>query len=473
MALQEVTPVGGQVAAQVADENSAVRSAIDAANRAHRGITVAAADSPAWMKRIADYVCDGTADDVEWQAAIDEAQTYLASGITAVPPVSILPGTYIFTSGITKKTAALIGETLANTGVRVFWNGGNGTGTAITQGVEVGGTAFGEISQINFRNWTGEDGPECWVDLTATHVDAFYQLRHVHFIGGDDQIRVGGWANVHWEHLRFDHWHNAAVSLTPHAALNGGSFVIDKFTADHSSTTNPGKTFLHIDITASPSSVGKVVLSNARIELNQTLRDDKSVVSIETGAVANSRTVQIGLYDLSITAPAAHNLLYRDSANTTASETMHLRNVTFPTDMTIGAGTWPSAFVSPAHSGYVAHLDLQGDLYVMWSTTTHRLRNASDQAIVVTSETKAHPRLMVRGDGYLEWNNGNAASGDVNLYRSAANLLKTDDKFVASSGIGVGNSAAATTPGTVTRKIEVFDASGASLGFIPVYDAIT
>ena len=46
-------------------------------------------------------------------------------------------------------------------------------------------------------------------------------------------------------------------------------------------------------------------------------------------------------------------------------------------------------------------------------------------------------------------------------------------KALAAGGIGVGNSAAATTPGTVTKKIEVFDASGISLGFIAVYDAIT
>ena len=39
--------------------------------------------------------------------------------------------------------------------------------------------------------------------------------------------------------------------------------------------------------------------------------------------------------------------------------------------------------------------------------------------------------------------------------------------------LGVGNSAAATSLGTVTKKIEIFDAAGASLGFIPVYDSIT
>lgn len=66
-----------------------------------------------------------------------------------------------------------------------------------------------------------------------------------------------------------------------------------------------------------------------------------------------------------------------------------------------------------------------------------------------------------------------AADWDTNLYRRAANQLKTDDKLLAALGIGVGNSAAGSTPGTVVKKMEVFDASGSSLGFVPIYDAIT
>jgi len=46
-------------------------------------------------------------------------------------------------------------------------------------------------------------------------------------------------------------------------------------------------------------------------------------------------------------------------------------------------------------------------------------------------------------------------------------------KVLTTAGLGVGNSVAATTPGTVTKSIEVFDAAGVSLGFIAVYDAIT
>lgn len=39
--------------------------------------------------------------------------------------------------------------------------------------------------------------------------------------------------------------------------------------------------------------------------------------------------------------------------------------------------------------------------------------------------------------------------------------------------LGVGNSVAATTPGNVQNKIEIFNELGVSLGFIAVYDAIT
>ncbi|MFW9968620.1 MAG: glycosyl hydrolase family 28-related protein [Candidatus Odinarchaeota archaeon] len=64
-------------------------------------------------------------------------------------------------------------------------------------------------------------------------------------------------------------------------------------------------------------------------------------------------------------------------------------------------------------------------------------------------------------------------SEDTILYRSNANILKTDDKFIAALGIGVGNSAAASALGALSKKIEVFDSVGVSIGFIPVYATIT
>ncbi|MFJ9353769.1 glycosyl hydrolase family 28-related protein [Streptomyces mirabilis] len=46
-------------------------------------------------------------------------------------------------------------------------------------------------------------------------------------------------------------------------------------------------------------------------------------------------------------------------------------------------------------------------------------------------------------------------------------------KITAAGGVGVGNSASASTLGILSKKMEVFDASGASLGFVPIYTTIT
>ena len=46
-------------------------------------------------------------------------------------------------------------------------------------------------------------------------------------------------------------------------------------------------------------------------------------------------------------------------------------------------------------------------------------------------------------------------------------------KVTAALPSTLGDSVAATTPGSVVKSIEVFDADGNSVGFLPVYDAIT
>jgi hypothetical protein len=58
------------------------------------------------------------------------------------------------------------------------------------------------------------------------------------------------------------------------------------------------------------------------------------------------------------------------------------------------------------------------------------------------------------------------AASDATVQRAAAGVVNVGK-------LAVTNSAAATTPGTVVKKIEVFDASGNSLGFVPVYSTIT
>jgi hypothetical protein len=58
-----------------------------------------------------------------------------------------------------------------------------------------------------------------------------------------------------------------------------------------------------------------------------------------------------------------------------------------------------------------------------------------------------------------------------NEFVDTATLVKNGTDIIYPEYIG--NTATGSTPGTVIKKVEIFDESGSSLGFIPVYDAIT
>lgn len=99
-------------------------------------------------------------------------------------------------------------------------------------------------------------------------------------------------------------------------------------------------------------------------------------------------------------------------------------------------------------------------------------RGTGDVVLQTLVPGEAVARVSLYGDGITNYSSGSAAP-DVNWRRTGAGRIGTDFKVVAVQGIGVGNSAAATTPGTVVKKMEVFDASGNSLGFVPIYSSIT
>lgn len=52
-------------------------------------------------------------------------------------------------------------------------------------------------------------------------------------------------------------------------------------------------------------------------------------------------------------------------------------------------------------------------------------------------------------------------------------MIVRNGSVCLTDGLGVGNSAAATTPGNIVRKTEIFDVNGNLIGFVPIYDAIT
>ncbi len=126
--------------------------------------------------------------------------------------------------------------------------------------------------------------------------------------------------------------------------------------------------------------------------------------------------------------------------------------------------------------GEVVHTTANGagydDLGRTWYSTADHTIQATSLALLDTGEARYlnfAPAVGGSGKGGLQFGTGT----DATLYRQGSGVLRSNGKLTADGGIGVGNSANGTTLGTITKKMEVFDASGTSLGFVPIYDAIT
>lgn len=99
--------------------------------------------------------------------------------------------------------------------------------------------------------------------------------------------------------------------------------------------------------------------------------------------------------------------------------------------------------------------------------------DASSSAVNVRVSGDTQDRVRLRLDGTIFWGDGTDLD-TAYLRRIAPNVVGYTGKFTADQGFGVGNSVSRTTlasPGTVTAMIEVFNASGISLGCIPVYNS--
>lgn len=133
---------------------------------------------------------------------------------------------------------------------------------------------------------------------------------------------------------------------------------------------------------------------------------------------------------------------YPDATGTVALTTGSSSIVTVGT---VTTGTWNATKIGLAYGGTNADLSGTGG--------THQVLKQSSAGAAVTV--------------------GQLAGSDLSDANFGANNVVTTGKVLATAGLGVGNSATAATPGTVIKKIQVFDASGTSLGYIAVYDAIT
>lgn len=62
-----------------------------------------------------------------------------------------------------------------------------------------------------------------------------------------------------------------------------------------------------------------------------------------------------------------------------------------------------------------------------------KFTTAADTAVEIAPYDSATPNFAIEAGGKLKWSSGSAAA-DTTLYRSAANVLKTDDSFDVASG---------------------------------------
>jgi hypothetical protein len=95
--------------------------------------------------------------------------------------------------------------------------------------------------------------------------------------------------------------------------------------------------------------------------------------------------------------------------------------------------------------------------------------------ITLSGATNVNATLQVKAEGSNAYKAltviSSADAETVHIFGNGTVYSAAQGRFT--TGIGVGNSVAATTPGSVVKKIRVFDANGNILGYLAVYDGIT
>lgn len=395
-------------------------------SREQTGITVAAVDSPAWMKSIADYVCDGVNDQVEWQAAVDAADA-LVSVDSAVPDVLILPGNYRWGGTFTKKSSSIIGMAAANRGVRVHWDGPSLSTPAMNTPVSSTVVKFSQIANISFR--AGTASPDCWIDFSNESIDAQFSMHHVHFGGANVGIRLSSWTNAHFERLRWDSFNTCGIEFNPHSSQNLSSFRLSGFTVDNG-FAGP-ESFVKINNTTGAGSLGVGVMSFRDARMEQHSAYSKGLFYIRG---QQARAIQLHVQD--ITADVGPQTVapwfYREDTSggaITGSETIMMDNCRGVTQLL--GGDWRTDEAQPvaATGGWISHVSLYGE-YIIQNQTVRQYTRATTDTIeskYVARETE--PRFRQLGSGEMQWGSGTAAP-DTILYRSAADTLRTNDKLI-------------------------------------------
>ena len=103
------------------------------------------------------------------------------------------------------------------------------------------------------------------------------------------------------------------------------------------------------------------------------------------------------------------------------------------------------------------------------------LASASSQALAIKVDGDTQNRVLIDAGGKITWGAGGSSAGDTTLYRNAANVLKTDDGFVAASvtvpdgGLTLGSTAVTST----AAELNILDGVTATASELNILDGVT
>lgn len=413
-----------------------------------------ASDAEKWAaKASGGAVMDASAPENDILDAIADAQAQVASS-TGAPRILVLPGIARLTDSVEFGSAPVVGLTTPNQGIRWFWDGA-ADATVFTKDFALpGGASFWELANLNMR--AGTATPGTWLDFTGDDIDAMFWLHHLHLGGStEEMIAFSGWVNAFRNDLRYDGGGTYAESWTPAVTQNLSVASLDRFTFDNNPSTTTKGVFL-IDNTANASQLGVFAVRNGRVEYNVDLVSPAAFFHLKASNPANSRVVGLLVENTTIddvSGTASDCLAYMETTATTMSIHLVMVNVRQTGLTSIFGGTLFSGHsVVPVQSSYglvavnaggSGGYSIIGDNLLIAGGSSGG-NTALHYAQKRGSETQNRFQITEQGDH--AWGSG-SATPDVTLRRGAANLLQTDDRFVAVDGVTTKTKAGAPVDG--------------------------
>lgn len=385
-------------------------------------------------------VADGTTDDTAAiQAASDACD---AAATSTTHPTTFFPaGDYSITSTLSWERCSWLGAGMSS-GTRLIWDGAADAIAIDQPSLPSAGHSF----MKGFTFVSGANRPGNWIRFQES-LDAMTLLSELHFKNTNSHaIRLdGGWFNAHFRKLRFDDIGGYLIYSTVKAAQNQSSWSIDQWTTDKTTATAPG-VFAFDNTVANVTSASEVSISNARIEAATAYSAPNAFIRLISGASVATFLQGIHLKDLNIQVGAGMTLVSSDFTANTWTPRLLIENVGFASSGGVivdgDNGWWFGASAIPVPTNESIFLRMGGTqadpyFFVGRRVTSIQFGNATDQAYSAKARVDADDRWRVLWDGKQELGDGTNPP-DTNLYRSAADTLKTDDKFIAAVELEVG-----------------------------------